>query len=203
MAFRSSRWPTGSTCRVRPSTGGWVATRTMACPASWTDPIAHRGARTRWTRPWRCGCSRSAGATPTGDRRRLVDEASRAGVEPLPSRSGIYPAPKLAGMIDPPARRLRDRRFRRWERGGPMELWQMDVVGGVLLADGTECKVLTGIDDHSRFVVCSGVMARATSRAVCVHFAEALRCHGVPQKVLTDNGKVFTGRFGHKDVEVL
>ena len=98
---------------------------------------------------------------------------------------------------------MRDRRFRRWERGGPMELWQMDVVGGVLLADGTECKVLTGIDDHSRFVVCSGVMARATSRAVCVHFAEALRCHGVPQEVLTDNGKVFTGRFGHKDVEVL
>ena len=88
-----------------------------------------------------------------------MHEASRAGVEPLPSRSGIYPAPKLAGMIDPPARRLRDRRFRRWERGGPMELWQMDVVGGVLLADGTECKVLTGIDDHSRFVVCSGVAA--------------------------------------------
>ena len=49
--------------------------------------------------------------------------------------------------------------LRRWERGGPMELWQMDVVGGVLLADGTECKVLTGIDDHSRFVVCSGVAA--------------------------------------------
>src|SRR5205809_1598819 len=46
-------------------------------------------------------------------------------------------------------------------------------------------------------------MARAASRAVCVHFAEAVRCHGVPQKVLTDNGKVFTGRFGHKDVEVL
>ena len=30
----------------------------------------------------------------------------------------------------------------------------MDVVGGVLLADGTEAKVLTGVDDHSRFCVC-------------------------------------------------
>lgn len=84
-----------------------------------------------------------------------------------------------------------------------MELWQMDVVGGVLLADGRECKVLTGIDDHSRFVVCAGVMIRATSRAVCRHFAGALGTHGVPQEVLTDNGKVFTGRFGHKDIEVL
>ena len=34
----------------------------------------------------------------------------------------------------------------------------MDVVGGVLLADGRQAKVLTGIDDHSRFVVCAGLM---------------------------------------------
>ena len=84
-----------------------------------------------------------------------------------------------------------------------MELWQMDVVGGVLLEDGTQCKILTGIDDHSRFVVCAGVMVRATSRAVCAHFAEAMRRHGVPAEILTDNGKVFTGRFAHKDIEVL
>ena len=135
--------------------------------------------------------------------RRLLHEASRAGVEPAPSRSGIYRALKRAGLIDPQARHRRDRRFKRWERGGAMELWQMDVVGGVLLADGREAKILTGIDDHSRFVVCGGLMIRATSRAVCRHFAEALARHGVPQEVLTDNGKVFTGRFGHKDIEVL
>jgi transposase InsO family protein len=135
--------------------------------------------------------------------RRLVHEAARAGVDPAPSRSGTYRALRRAGLIDPGARRRRDRRFRRWERGGAMELWQMDVVGGVLLADGRECKVLTGIDDHSRFVVCAGVMVRATSRAVCAHFAQAMRRHGVPQEILTDNGKVFTGRFGIKDTEVL
>jgi transposase InsO family protein len=135
--------------------------------------------------------------------RRLVHEAARAGLDPVPSRSGIYRALKRAGLIDPQARRRRDRRFRRWERGGAMELWQMDVVGGVLLADGREAKVLTGIDDHSRFVLCAGVMLRATSRAVCSHFAEAMRRHGVPQEILTDNGKVFTGRFGLRDTEVL
>lgn len=135
--------------------------------------------------------------------RRLVHEATRAGLHPVPSRSGTYRALKRAGLIDPEARRRRDRRFRRWERGGAMELWQMDVVGGVLLADGREAKVLTGIDDHSRFIVCAGLMTRATSRAVCGHFAEAMRRHGVPQEILTDNGKVFTGRFGLKDTEVL
>jgi transposase InsO family protein len=135
--------------------------------------------------------------------RRLVHEATRAGVQPIPSRSGVYRALKRAGMIDPAARRRRDRRFKRWERGGAMELWQMDVVGGVLLADGTGAKIITGIDDHSRFVVCAGVMVRATSRAVCAHFATAMRAHGVPQEILTDNGKVFTGRFGRRDTEVL
>jgi transposase InsO family protein len=135
--------------------------------------------------------------------RRLVHEASRAGVGPPPSRLGIYRALKRAGLIDPAARRRRDRRFKRWERGGAMELWQMDVVGGALLADGRECKILTGIDDHSRFVVCAGLMLRATSRVVCRHFAAALAHHGVPQEILTDNGKVFTGRFAHKDIEVL
>ena len=46
-------------------------------------------------------------------------------------------------------------------------------------------------------------MTRATSRAVCAHFARAMRTHGVPQEILSDNGKVFTGRFGLKDTEVL
>jgi transposase len=114
--------------------------------------------------------------------RRLVHEASMAGVEPPPSRSGIYRALKRSGLIDPQTRRRRDRRFHRWERGGAMELWQMDVVGGVLLADGRDVKVLTGIDDHSRFVVCSGLMLRATSRAVCRHFAQALRPTVFPRR---------------------
>jgi transposase InsO family protein len=69
-----------------------------------------------------------------------------------------------------------------------MELWQMDVVGGILLADGSELKALTGVDDHSRVCVVAGLMPRATSRAVCGHFTAALRRFGVPQEILTDNG---------------
>jgi transposase InsO family protein len=41
-------------------------------------------------------------------------------------------------------------------------------------------------------------MERATSRAVCLGFAEALVRHGVPEEVLTDNGKQFTDRFGNR-----
>ena len=83
-----------------------------------------------------------------------------------------------------------------------MALWQLDIVGGVFLADGTEAKIVTGVDDHSRYCVIASVVARATGRAVCLAFAAALRAFGVPGEVLTDNGKQFTDRFG-KGGEVL
>jgi Integrase core domain len=76
-----------------------------------------------------------------------------------------------------------------------MELWQLDIVGGIQLADGGEAKVVTGVDDHSRFCVIATVVRRATGRAVCAAFAQALRTFGIPEEVLTDNGKQFTGRF--------
>ena len=135
--------------------------------------------------------------------KRIQYQLLREGIDPVPSLSGIYRALKRANMIQPGARKERDRKFKRWERGGPMELWQMDVVGGILLADGSELKCLTGVDDHSRLCVMAGLMVRATSRAVCDHFAAAMAAHGVPQEILTDNGKVFTGRFGPKQSEVL
>lgn len=78
----------------------------------------------------------------------------------------------------------------------------MDVIGRVRLSDGTECSVVTGIDDHSRFCVCARLVRRATAQPVCSTFAEAMRTHGVPDAVLADNGKVFTGRFGITKTEV-
>ncbi len=53
-----------------------------------------------------------------------------------------------------------------------------------------------GIDDHSRFVVCAKVVPRATARAVCDALVGALHAHRMPEQMLTDNGKVFTARFG-------
>ena len=102
----------------------------------------------------------------------------------------------------PRSRRRKRSDYIRWQREAPMQLWQLDIVGGVFLVDGTECKVVTGVDDHSRFCVTATVVPRATGRAVCLAFAEALRRYGVPDEVLTDNGKQFTDRFG-KGGEVL
>ena len=133
----------------------------------------------------------------------LQYQLKKEGVTPLPSESSVYRALVRAGLIEEKSRRKKLPTYRRWERGRSMELWQMDVVGGVLLEDGTECKILTGIDDHSRFMVCAGVMTRAISRQVCGHFAAALERYGAPEEILTDNGKVFTNRFGLTPTEVL
>jgi hypothetical protein len=37
-------------------------------------------------------------------------------------------------------------------------------------------------------------MVRETSQRVCEGLAVALRTYGVPEQILTDNGRVFTGR---------
>ncbi|WP_374025456.1 IS481 family transposase [Mycobacterium sp. HNNTM2301] len=135
--------------------------------------------------------------------RRLVFELAKRRIGPLPSESGAYRALLRAGMIDPAVRDRRLRKWKRWERGAPMELWQMDIVGGFPLADGTSAKALTGIDDHCRMCVCARLMARERTRAVCDGLRAALATHGAPEQILTDNGKVFTGRFNHPVVEVL
>ncbi|WP_261861195.1 IS481 family transposase, partial [Mycobacterium montefiorense] len=135
--------------------------------------------------------------------RRLVFELAKRHVVPVPSESAAYRALVRAGMIDPSLRDRRSRKWKRWERGMPMELWQMDIVGGFPLADGTSAKALTGIDDHSRMCVCARLMARERTRAVCDGLRDALSRYGVPEQILTDNGKVFTGRFFHPPVEVL
>jgi transposase len=100
----------------------------------------------------------------------------------VPSHMAIYRALVRHHLIEPKAQRKKLKTYKRWERGRPMELWQMDVVGGVLLDDGSECKVLTGVDDHSRFCVCAGIMVRATARPVCGFLGQASSATGCPKR---------------------
>jgi transposase InsO family protein len=135
--------------------------------------------------------------------RRIEHQLARQGVEPVPGRSSIYRCLRRHGLIELRRRRKRRDEFRRWERDRPMQLWQMDVMGGVELDDGNELKVVTGVDDHSRFCVAAGIVTRATSKAICQVLAASLHRYGIPDEILTDNGKCFTGRFGPHPVEVM
>lgn len=124
------------------------------------------------------------------------------GIE-VPAERTIVRILQRQGLVRSRRRKRPRGSFKRFERPGPMQLWQVDIVGGVPMVDVRtgelwEAKVVTGVDDHSRFCVIAKVVPRATSRAVCLAFAEALLRFGVPEEVLSDNGKVFTDRFGKR-----
>jgi transposase InsO family protein len=127
----------------------------------------------------------------------------RIQLEEVPSRSAIYRCLVRHRLIEPKPRRRRHKDYRRWERRRAMELWQLDVMGGVRLSDGTALSVVTGIDDHSRFCVLAKLVTRATAQPVCDGLLEALATHGVPESILTDNGRVFTGKLAHKPATVM
>jgi len=135
--------------------------------------------------------------------RSIRTQLAKDGFTPVPGRSSIYRTLVRHHLLEPKQRKRARSDYKRWERSRSMELWQMDIVGRFYLSDGTEVKVVTGVDDHSRFCICARVVARATARPVCEALQWALRTHGVPDQILTDNGKVFTARFGQGPGPVL
>ena len=204
-------WRPGSGSRARPCMTGWPSTR-LAVWRIWViGRIGPGRVRTRsvpMSRSRSRGCAQRIrggvrGGSPSswprsaGGRLAKVELAKvelakvelAGGGGAAPSESAVYRALLRLGLIDPGGRRRRDRKWKRWERGEPMELWQMDVVGGFVLADGRRAKALTGVDDHSRFCISAHLMHRETSQRVCEGLALALRTWGVPGQILTDNGE--------------
>jgi transposase len=96
--------------------------------------------------------------------RRIEHQLARRGIEPLPARSSIYRCLRRHGLIELRRRRRHRDEFRRWERERPMQMWQMDVMGGVDLDDGSELKIVTGVDDDRRFCVTAGSSAGQTPK---------------------------------------
>jgi len=125
---------------------------------------------------WEAKVLETRRAKPYWGARRLALELTRkGGAEPPLSESAVYRCLVRAGVIEPQPRRWRRETWKRWERAAPMELWQLDTVGGFLLADGTTAKALTGVDDHSRYCVSARLMPRERTQSVCDGFSSALR----------------------------
>jgi len=139
-------------------------------------------------------------AHPGWGPRTIAHYLQREGLELLPGRSSIYRCLVRHRLVNPQRRRKRREDYRRWERLRSMELWQMNVMGGVRLEDGGELRLVSGLDDHSRYCVS---VKLTPARPVCAALTAAMHLHGVPEQILTDNGKLFTARFGPGNGEVL
>lgn len=166
---------------VRQTVHDWLRRYAATVSSVWPTGRHDRSrVPTRW-RPRSRPASSLRRAHPGWGPRTIGHRLGREGVELVPGRSSIYRCLVRHGLIIPEARRRRRGDYKRWERSRAMELWQMDG-GGVRLTDGSEAKVVTGIDDHSRLCVSAYVVARATARPTCDALALAMRTHGVPSR---------------------
>jgi transposase InsO family protein len=169
---------------ARRCTSGSPATRPGVSRLSPTDRTALRAARIQLSPELEAMICELRRQHPGWGPRRIRHQLGRQGVDPLPGRSSIYRCLKRHNLIELRRRKKRRDEFRRFERDRPMELWQMDVMSGVLVDDGTELKIVTGMDDHY-FCVAAGVVRPATAPAVCEVFTASMLRYGVPDEVLT------------------
>lgn len=114
---------------------------------------------------------------------------------PTPSNATIHRILRRAGLVTPEPRKRPRSSYVRFEAAQPNETWQSDFTHW-RLADGTDVEILNWLDDHSRFLISCTAHTPVTGENVVTTFLTAIDEHGCPASTLTDNGRVFTARFG-------
>src|SRR3954463_10420085 len=100
-----------------------------------------------------------------------------------------------AGLITPQPRKRPRSSYTRFEMAQPNEMWQSDFIHW-RLADGTDAEILNWLDDHSRYLLSCTAHMPVTGDDVVSAFLAVIDDHGAPASTLTDNGRVYTARFG-------
>ena len=131
---------------------GWAATGTRGRRAWRIAAIRCVPIRGRSRRSWSRRSASCAGRTASGGRSGWCSRWAAAAMGTV-TRSTVYRVLVRNQLIEPRSRRRRRQDYMRWERPVPMQLWQLDVTASAFLAGGTEVKIVTGIDDHSRYCV--------------------------------------------------
>src|SRR4051812_47251324 len=100
---------------------------------------------------------------------RILHELMRGPAPPqrLPSRSTVNRILVRHGLVAGRPRRKQRSEYVRWQRPAAMALWQLDIVYGPRLVDAAtgevrDGRIVTGVDDHSRYCVLARVVDRAT-----------------------------------------
>jgi transposase InsO family protein len=84
--------------------------------------------------------------------------------------------------------------WHRFEADLPNELWQADITHWPL-AGGSDAEILNILDDHSRLLAASTARRIFTAGDIVADLHLAMAAHGRPERMLTDNGAVFTGLY--------
>jgi transposase InsO family protein len=113
----------------------------------------------------------------------------------VPSTSTIRRILHSAGLVVPEPRKRPKSSYLRFEAARPNETWQSDFTHW-RLADGTDVEILNWLDDHSRYLLSCTAHRPVTGDDVVTTFLTTTDQHGIPASTLTDNGRVYTARFG-------
>jgi transposase InsO family protein len=98
------------------------------------------------------------------------------------------------GLITPQPRKRPRSSYVRFAAAMPNETWQSDFTH-VRLATGRDAKVLTWLDDCSRFALSVTAHEEITGPLILASFRTVIARYGTPASTLTDNGMVYTSRF--------
>jgi putative transposase len=109
------------------------------------------------------------------------------GLEQVPSTASLARIFREAGVARLEPRKRPRSAWRRFVYPAPNACWQLDATEYVL-SGGRTCVIFQLIDDHSRYALASHVATRETAKDAITVVDKAIAAHGVPQRLLTDNG---------------
>lgn len=115
------------------------------------------------------------------------DKMRSMGLEVVPSVASLARIFRQAGVARAEPKKKPRSAWRRFVYPAPNACWQLDATEYVL-SGGDKCVIFQLIDDHSRYAVASHVASSETARAAIAVFDKAVAAHGVPQRLLSDNG---------------
>lgn len=116
-----------------------------------------------------------------------VHEKMRSLGMDAPSVSSLARIFRDAGVARAEPRKKPRASYRRFVYPAPNACWQLDATEYVL-AGGRKCVIFQLIDDHSRYAVASHVAWGETSKDAIAVVKKGIAAHGVPQRLLSDNG---------------
>jgi putative transposase len=115
------------------------------------------------------------------------DKMAALGMTPVPSVAALARIFREAGVARLEPKKKPRSAWRRFVYPAPNACWQLDATEYVLTG-GRTCVIFQLIDDHSRYAVASHVAWSETAQAAITVVDKAIAAHGVPQRLLTDNG---------------
>jgi transposase InsO family protein len=111
-----------------------------------------------------------------------------------PSVATIWRILSRRGFVTPQPHKRPRSSWHRFQADLPNELWQADITHWPL-ADGSDTEILNIVDDHSRLLAASTARRIFKASDIVTGLHAAMARHGRPERMLTDNGAVFTGLY--------